>query len=625
MLSLLITVALLLGMSGIVSAQEPAFFTTFTYTPSSPVYVGGTVTYTLAGFYGGGGGAGSDCLEIMIPTAWATSGIVPMVTASSSLVVPLGAMTTPSPCLGPNPTPGNTGGDTVFGVAFGPGPSTPFFDQTTIALSQAFGAGDVGTGWIVRAGSSFGGFGVPSFVDAAPLDVLAAATTRYVANSSGVCGGYTPCDIGPNGLRDALLDATATTVVILGNYQAGPQSNPVLNGETLQGQGGAILGFDSTACTAAAFLTVSGNGTIQDLIVDGTCSGGGNKSSGIYLNAGGSTLIVQDVTIRDFGGAGNSGLYVNAGTLNNTGVTYSNNTVGVTVAGGTATLSGDTFTNNGTGIAISGGAASVTSSSFSGNTSYGVDHTAGTANIGTTPTNGNTLSVPAGATGIRSVGTNATIKDNTISNGSYGIYLNGATASGGIYANTVSGASTYQIGCSGAFVGAGFNYIGGVIAPGGDDSNCSDRTDQLGSPIVQWTDGTSLGTCSVSGFGPIFNLGNQAPYGLAPPLGRDSFYYATTGSASNVSVTGGSTQFKMLMAYTGCNPMTATCWEAAPGRTQSNDGYYFSGSQDPTAITLANVTIESPRLWVPVALAVVVLAGVSGALLLLRGRRGAHL
>ena len=590
-LSLLVILALLLGVSGVVSAQEPEFFTSFTYTPSSPVYVGGTVTYTLAGFYGGGGGAGNDCLEIMIPTAWATSGIVPMVTASSSGLVPLGAMVTPSPCGVPNPLPVNAGGTTVFGVVVGPG-ATPFFDQATIALSQAFGVGDVGTGWIVRAGSTFGGFGAPSFIDATPLTVLAAATTRYVANNSAQCQGYTPCDTGTSGLNTALTDANATTIIVLGVYNAAPGTAHTLAlGDTLKGQGGSSININGACQSASPFLTVTGASTIEDLTFDGTCSSG-NPTAGINVTAAGATI--QNVIIQNFA---NAGVLVNgAGGLTNDSVIYNNNGTGIQIDAGNTTITDDTFTGNTTGV----------------------DHNGGTVSVGTGPGTGNTFT--GNTTGIDSVGANATIKDNTISGGINGISLSNAASA--IWGNTVTGASNQQINCGGAFNGAGFNYIGGNITGAG--SNCSDNTDQLGSPIESWTDtGTLvLNECTVTGDGPIFNLGNNAPFGFTPPLGRDSKYYAVTSSATGVTISVGTRSFRMLMAGTGCNPMTSTCWESdANGRSQVGAGYFFGGSQDPTAITLSNVTAQSPNTWLPLALVVAALVGVGGALVMLRRRR----
>jgi hypothetical protein len=445
------------------------------------------------------------------------------------------------------------------------------------------------------------------------ITVSAPATTRYVANNGTQCQGYTPCDTGTGGLATALANGTADTIIVLGVYSADANSGPTLTGsDTLQGQGGASVNL--TNCSGGTFLTVSGAGTIQDLTFDGTCSSGTDPTIGISVTVAGATI--QDVTVQDFA---NTGVSV-SGSLTNDSVTYDNNGTGASVTAGSGTFDSDTFTDNTTGVAVSGGAITVTNSVFDGNTT-GVSHAGGSAAIGTAPGDGNTLT--DNTIGILSAG--GSIKDNTISGGTTGISL--TATSSNVYANTVTGASGNQIECGGSFAGAGFNYIGGNY--NGSGTNCNDGTDQLGSEIVAWTDGNSLNECSLpTGDGPIFDLGNISPYGLTPPQARDSKYYATTASANTVTITVGTTLFKMNMDRMNdlgtldvCNPMTTECWESAPDRAQTGDGYYFGGSQDPTALTLANVTAESPNLWLPVALAAVVLAGIGSAALLLRRRR----
>ncbi len=590
-LSLFVVLMLLLVTSGTVSAQEPAFLTTFTYTPTT-LYVGNTLTMTLSGFFGSVGGG--ECLEIIVDTNWTSGGtVVPAITASATGQFPVGAMAAGN-CGTAMPLPGNPNGDSRFFVnAIGGGG----FDTLTLSFGPLPGA-SAGTGYTIRAINRVGVFGA-SFIDATPggaggITVNAAATTRYVADV-GQCGSYTPCDTGPNGLTTALADGTATTIIVLGVYNANPSSAPTLSGgDTLRGQGGASINFGS-ACGGGRFLLVNDAATIRDLIFDGTCPSG-TDPIGVEIDASGSAVTIRNTTFQNFA---NEAVRVTVGTLINTGVTYDSNDTGAYVNGGVATFTGDTFTDN----------------------TYGIYHAGGTLNAGTGPGTGSTFI--DNTTAISSTGASATIKDNTITGGTTGIYLGGSPDF--IYGNTVTGASSNnQIYCGGYFDAAAFNYLGGYQG-GQGVFGCADGASQLGSPIVAWTEGTILGTCSVTGSGPIFNLGNAAPFGYAPPLGRDSFYYATTPNAGDVSVTGGSNQFKMLMDATGCNPMSSTCWEDSTSRAQTSDGYYFSGSQDPTAITLANVTTESPRLWLPVALAAVALVVVGGALVLLRRRRGAHL
>jgi hypothetical protein len=629
-LALLVAAALLLGTVGIVSAQEPQFFSNLT-TNMNPVFPGNTPDFTIQGtmsFDTNGGGLGYSCLVIALPnsgTAWGSVTTQSATANGSDISGSMGSWT---------PDGTATGADchSVGSIAAAPTntqwwyvrmPSSGAIFQSVAVTVRATVNGNSGS-YTIRAAtndSAFAPIGTWFYIDMTgnPMVQNAAATTRYVANNSLQCQGYSPCDTGPGGLATALADGTATTIVVLGVYNADPQSSPNLTGgDTLRGQGGASVNFQSTlTCTTGAFLTVNGaGGTIQDLTFDGTCTLGTDPSYGVYATAG--TLAIQDTTFQDFA---NEAMRVDGGTLDNTDVTYDNNGTGASVTAGSGTFDSDAFTDNTTGLAISGGAGTATNSTFDGNTT-GVSHTAGTASIGTAPGNGNTFT--DNTIGILSDG--GTIKDNAITGGTTGISM--TAASNYVYANTVSGASGNQIECGGSFAAAGYNYIGGNYNGGG--TNCTDGTDQLGSEIVAWTDGTSLNECSLtSGNGPIFDLGNNSPYGLTPPQGRDSKYYATTAAAGTVTTTVGTTQFKMHMDRTDtgsggtdvCNPMTGECWESAPDRGQTGSGYYFGGSQDPTALTLANVTAESPNLWLPVAMAVVVLAGVGGALLLLRRRR----
>jgi hypothetical protein len=598
-LSLFVILALVLGAGGVVLAQEPTFFTAFTYSPSSPIYEGDTMSFNLTGYYGAESFAGSSCLQIIVPTTW---GNTPSITGGS-LNTYLTYQGTSQPGSGgcsaasftPSAGPGNTGGDTSHYYDITGVPNA--FWYGTLTFDVTADSSSAGSGYVFRVAtddSPIAGAGTTIFADTSPgITVNTVPTTRYVANNSSQCSGYSPCDTGPNGLATALANGTATTIIVLGAYNADPSSNPTLSGgDTLRGQGGASINFGS-ACGGGTFLLVNDAATIRDLTFDGTCPSG-TDPIGVEIDASGSTVTIRNTTFQNFA---NEAVRVTAGTLSNTDVTYDSNGTGAYVNGGTATFTDDTFTDN----------------------TYGIYHAGGALNAGTGPGTGSTF--VDNTTAISSTGASATIKDNTITGGTTGVYL--YSEADFIYGNTVTGASSNQIECNGDMNGAGFNYLGGN--QGGGGSNCSDATWQLGSPIVAWTESTSLGTCSVGGSGPIFNLGNVAPFGYAPPLGRNSFYYATTPNAGTVSVTGGSTQFKMLMVGTGCNPMTSTCWESSASRSQTSEGYYFSGSQDPTAITLANVTTESPRLWVPVALAAVVLVVAGGALVLLRRRRGVHL
>jgi hypothetical protein len=576
----LIAVAMMLSLAGIVvaaPANTPEFFSSLTVNMSS-VYPGDTPIFTIQGTMDLD--AGGTCLAIALPnfiTPWDTFIEEATTDNGSDITVDTGSWTRLSGAnmstdCGSEPAAAPSGTEWVYLTL--PNNGTTF--QSIVAQVRATVEGTTFGVYTIRAAmndSAVAPHDTWLYVDMTgnPLVQNAAATTLYVANNSSQCLGNSPCYTGSFGLIPALGAPGATTIIVLGAYNAYPATAyTLLAGQTLKGQSGASININDIACQSTnPFLTVTGAATIQDLTFDGTCTSG-NPTAGIDVTATGVTI--QNVTIRDF---------ANAGIL-----------VGV---GGTATINGNTFTGNGIGI----------------------NHSGGTANIGTSPTTGNTFT--GNSIGISSIGTGATIKGNTISGGTTGIALTGVAAA--IYGNTVSGASGNQIACSGAFAGAGFNYLGGNIGGGG--TNCADATDQLGSPIVSWTDSTSLSEASVTGSGPIFNLGNVAPFGYAPPLGRNSKYYATTAGATAVTITsGGATQFKMLMAGTGCNPMTSTCWESLTnGRAQSGAGYYFRGSQDPTAITLRDLNATSTATpWPLVIGAVVVLAAMLALGLVLRRR-----
>ena len=623
-LTLVAIVAMLLGLTGVVYAGPPMpQFIQYLNVDTNPAYIGDTVNYSSQ-MYGdirtSGAAQTNPCVVYYIPGSSSLGTDTGTLAAQTGSYIQSDTGNLPATCGSTNPGDAGASYDRYYAQVTQTGSNQ--YANWTLNMPNTL-SGVTAANYNVQLCINFGSFSGTSWICSEldpDLTINAAATTRYVANTEAQCLGHTPCDTGTGGLAAALGNSSATTIIVIGTYNANPATSHTLaGGDTLKGSNNASININGVCASSGAFLNVTGASTIQDLTFDGTCTSGG-FSQGININAAGSTVTVQDITIQDFT---NTGLQLVAGTLNNTGVTYDGNGTGASVTGGTAVFDNDTFTGNTTaGLAISNGSGTVTNSSFESN-GIGVNHTAGTAVIGGISGMGNTFTDNSTA-GI-SAGTGATIKDNTISGGINGIALTSAPMA--IYANTVSGASGNQINCSGgAFSGAGFNYIGGNYGGGG--SNCTDAEDQLGSPIVAWTDGTSLGSCTAGSAGPIFDLGNNSPFGLTPPLGRDSKYYATTSGAGDVTVTGGTTQFKMHMngdndtGSEACNPMTEECWESSSnGRGQSGAGYYFSGSQDPTAVTLTDITARSANTWLPVGL----VAGLSvlalGALFVLRKRQ----
>ncbi|MCP4358095.1 MAG: DUF4097 domain-containing protein [Chloroflexi bacterium] len=390
---------------------------------------------------------------------------------------------------------------------------------------------------------------------------------QHVANTVGQCDGNTPCEIGTSGFYSAVkqLPVSSGTIIIHGNYQISGTTNITRGRDiTIQGVGGATIQGQSTAVCNGPLINI-GNGTadvqIEDLTFDGDANCTSGQWDGIRVNSGSGSLTFKNLTIQDM----NVGISSSV-TFSNTGNSYLNNVIGVNITGGDTTLIQDIFTNNGIGVR---------------------ETSSGAVNIGTGPTDGSTFT--GNTIGIESDG-GATIKGNTISGGTTGISLSGnATA---IYGNSVTGASNLQIDCNGALAGAAFNYLGGNSWPIPiTTTNCSDSDNQLGAVFTSWTEGTALNEATSSA-GPIFDLGNNVPFGFAAPTNNSNFYAVMNGA---VTITGGNTQFKMFMDATGCNPMTAACWEsAANGRTQTGPGYFFNGSQDPTTISLSELTTAVP-------------------------------
>jgi parallel beta-helix repeat protein len=411
------------------------------------------------------------------------------------------------------------------------------------------------------------------------LEIKASPSKVYVSDLS-TCGGYAPCYHSLSAAIDA-LGTTGTEVVIIGTLTADGGGATVPS----SGNGSAITSIsgDSTpklkapsGCTGAP-LTINKSGvTISDFTIDGSsCSGG----KGLVIIAAGAT--VDNMTVQDF--------------------------------------------SSGTGIEFSGSGAGTVKNCVGSieNNSIGVDiqSTAGAVSVGTGPTDGNTFS--GNTIGIKVNDTSAVIKGNTISGGTTGIQLLVVPSTLPL-GNSVTGASGYQIDCAGG-AGAAFNYLGSSSPSGG--SNCSDVNDQLGAAIQGWADSNSYGSVSVIAGSnqSVFQLADD-PYNVGSGGEGDltAFYAVRTDGTPAVTHSGGMTQTKMLMAGTGCFPMSNRCWDSATDeipRAQTGKGYYAIGSVDPNAVTLANITASSANTWLAVGLVVSLSALAMGALFVLRKRR----
>lgn len=411
------------------------------------------------------------------------------------------------------------------------------------------------------------------------LHTIASTPSVVYASDLANCGGYGTAGVSCfQSLKAAYNKAVAynaSDLVIVSDLTVNPgteaniTSTLVLIRETASGR--LVAGG---TCTNQTLLTLAKSSlTVRGLSLNGAaCSG---AATGIAVDTGGDVTL-DNVTIRDF--------------------------------------------SSGTGLAFTGsGAGTLKNSkgSITGNVTGVSDTSSGVISIGTGPTDGNTIS--NNTVGLRTDG-GITIKGNDISGGTYGVELQGAPTA--FYGNRVTGASTQQIYCNGATAGAAWNYLGGTSPSSGSD--CSDVDAQLGSNFVSWSDGGVVSGLSVGGAViATFDLANNLPFGYGSTTGRTSNYFAVYDNATADSVTVGGTgtyQYKMFVPpNTGGICPTGTehsCWDSiANGRAQSGSGYFYKGNQDPTAITLSNLSAtphaEMNGLWIALILAVSVL--LSGA------------
>jgi len=432
-------------------------------------------------------------------------------------------------------------------------------------------------------------------------EIQAAPTTIY-ASDKGDCEGYGTSGSSCFGSLQDAIDAVSSgnDVVIVGTLTADS------GGSSVSGSNVSVIrGIESpqlvapSGCTNATLLTIDKSSvTVRDFTIDGSsCSG---AAMGIDVTSTGATI--DSMTVQNFsGGTGIKFSSGGAGTVKNCTGSIANNSFGVQIANG-----------------------------------------AGTVNIGAGPSDGNTFT--NNTMGIQVADTDAVIKGNTVSGGSTGIALNAAPSA--IYGNSVTGASSNHIYCNtgnGVTNGAAFNYLGGNSPSSG--SNCDDVDDQLGAMWTTWVDrATSLNEVTSAPAGSaIFDLGDNKPFGVGTPGsaglpeegGMDqllSNFYAirTSGSSVTIDFSGSGTgRLYHIDTPSECTSSGETdCWdytgdESSDSVTDADggSGHYVVGAEyDPTAITLTNVTAQSPRQWLPVALAALALAGAGGALLALRRR-----
>ncbi len=581
LLVVLIALAVVLSLAGIVVAA-PSIVSSFTVSPSAAP-VGATVTFE--GNYNVANTAMAFCFYFTAGDTNVWNGnfnALNSVAGVSFTEVPTTTAVCPA-AFGyanfyffTNDTNAAVFGDTFSASVIVPGIST---GTKIIAVRQYSGTNCDGT-----AGNIPGVAGNCATLEnfgSANLTVQSAPTTVYASNQA-TCGGYgvpgTSCFQSLSSAINA-LSTTGTEVVIVGELTANAGGSIVPN----SGNGSAlatIRGISSAQLTAPSGcsqspLTIAKTSmvSVYSFIIDGTaCSG----QTGLSVTG---NVAVSNLTVQNF--------------------------------------------SSGTGIAFSGtGTGSVKTSVISGNNTGIADTTSAAVSVGTGPADGNT--VTDNSTGIVSNG-GITIKGNTISGGAYGVELTAnATA---FYGNRITGASTQQVRCNGATAGAAWNYLGGTSPASG--SNCPDVANQLGSNWVNWSDGGIVSGLNVGGsVVATFDLGSNLPFQYGDTTGRTSNYFAVYGaSAGTVTVGGtGTTQYKMFVPpNTGGVCPTGTehsCWESLTNsRTQSGAGYYYSGTLDPTAITLNDLNATTTATpWPLVIAAVLIVAGMSAWGLLLRRR-----
>ncbi len=398
----------------------------------------------------------------------------------------------------------------------------------------------------------------------ATLTVQTLGNQIYVANDATGCGSNTPCLTGPGALNIALDNvADPGDVFVLGDYLMSPGSTADLTtakAVAVSGVGGASVNMAAGTCSGAAIVNNGGTLTIQNLTLDGTCASG-SRTAAVRNDAG--TLNVKNVTIRDFSGSG----------------------IGVAAAGGTSVVEGGNFYNNNVALDGNGGTLYAFANNVSTNTSLNAS-------------------------------TNIGADDNVKCN--YWNSYNVTGAGAGQYAQRLGASvSTY-------IEGAGALTLGRADLSAGTGNRV---IVDMGRSTPPFNNGTVLG------------LGAQTSDFFAFCLSRDGSSMGTITVTSDAVAAGANGhRLYRIDDTTECSPSTNNlCWDYAGATSAggavsaaltpavSAEGLYVIGNQvDPTAITLRDLSADSPVTPWPLALAAIIVVAAMLALGVTLRRRAAR-
>lgn len=403
--------------------------------------------------------------------------------------------------------------------------------------------------------------------DTAPTDGFSADLTVttpppppsqvYVSNTL-ACGGNSPCYAGNSALQQAFMDvADGGTIFIYGTFSQGGGVTATLSGSksiTIAGFNTPVIENGGGTCTGP-MIENQGDGKliISTVALDGTCALG-SRSAGILQSGAGITAVKDSFSaIRDFTAAGGAALRVTDGMLIVMGNEFQNNQKALDQAGGVLyAFANNTYTNL--------GASAATSS-----------------------------------------------------------------------------AGTYNVTC---------NYWSASTIAGFE----KDYSERLGAPVVNYVEGAGPQTLDAAsladngGTQVIIGMGRSVnPFGNGTVTGlgaRVSDYYAACGTRESASagtitilgdtVTPGPLGFRLYSIGdpVECSPADNTaCWDYQASSCSTvgcsvvdsagNDGHFMVGNEmDPTNIALQSFSSDGGTgMWVPGVLGLLVLAGLSLAVL----------
>jgi len=632
-LYLLTLSVLLLGLVIPAYAQSPELVENTNVTPDpvvagSTVYIASELTYTTAG---------TATVRLCVPRDWASQATLDLLTPTSTLGEGWGT--------------GTAAGNSAIG-----GVQTYCSDYSTTTAAVGGDSGEwsftvlstatTGNNRPVRVWITSNNSGNPP-LQTIYTTVQGAPTTRYIGDTTGDCGGNTPCDTGVGALAAAVTAlSSGGTIVVCGTHTSSGDVSVGAQDYTLQPLNSSAELSASGAC-ANELIEINGTGdlTIDGLTLDGTGAGCG---IGVYVSGSGN-LAIQD----------------SASSVKN----WSTNGAQIT-GGGSHTISNSTFNNNGYGLEIGTGAGTVavSNSTFSSNTSDGIRATAGTLMV-----EGSTFS-SNGIRGIWANGASATVRGNTFSNNtSYGFTHGSGTLAA--YANNLTGNNSngYQAYVTTA-AAAAKNWWGShsdsSVGPtsNGTTSYAAGWSARLGADVSSWAAGSgsaTLGNAALSGGtgdGVIISFGRgsaNAPFdnGVPPYVNRVcsdyyDFYGVTSGSGWTVQLPiDNSTDcianvlnYELAYVIGGVGDCTTSnntaCWDkideaGAPNIVVSGNNLLITGvdlagthivagdssGNDPTAITLTGISAAANGAFLPVLVVGLALVVSLGAVIVVRKRR----